>query len=345
MENSKKVTIHDIAEKLNITASTVSRALNGNPRISERTKKAVLKIADELNYEPNQVASALRSGRTQLIGMLVPSINRAFFSSIIRGVEEVANSLGYHVIVSPSYENLENEERVIKAFLSARVDGIIASIGKNTQRFEHFEQVLRRGLPLVLFDRTTPLLQTSQVVIDDYQGAYIATVHLIEQGCTRIAHFTTERKINIYKERYRGYINALEDHGIPLNESMVFSGNLQLEDGQSHTLELIGSGSQFDAIFSASDYAAMGAMQVLKEHGIRIPEDVALVGFLNEPFTSFTDPPLSTVNQFPIEMGRTAANLFFNALNSEKKKTVPKKTVLQPELIIRQSSKKGNNNI
>jgi len=340
MENSKKVTIHDIAEKLNITASTVSRALNGNPRISERTKKAVLKTADELNYEPNQVASALRSGRTQLIGMLVPSINRAFFSSIIRGVEEVANSLGYHVIVSPSYENLENEERVIKAFLSARVDGVIASIGKSTQQFEHFNQVLNRGLPLVLFDRTTPMLQTSQVVIDDYQGAYVATAHLIEQGCSRIVHFTTERKINIYKERYRGYRNALEDHGIPFDESLVFSGNLQLEDGQTHTKQLIESGNAFDAIFSASDYAAMGAMQVLKENGFSIPKDVALVGFLNEPFTAFTDPPLTTVNQFPIEMGRTAANLFFNALNSEQEKVTPKKTVLQPELIIRQSSLK-----
>ncbi|MEN1785373.1 MAG: LacI family DNA-binding transcriptional regulator, partial [Bacteroidota bacterium] len=292
MEPSKKTTIHDIAEQLNVTASTVSRALNGNPRISERTRKAVLKTARALNYEPNQVASALRSGKTQLIGMLVPSINRAFFSSIIKGVEEVANSLDYRVIISQSNEQLQNEESAIRTFLNTRVDGVIASIGKNTQRFEHFEQVLERGLPLVLFDRTTPLLQTSQVVIDDYQGAYLATSHLIEQGCSRIAHFTTERKIAIYKDRYRGYASALEDHGIPLNSALVCSGNLQLEDGQTHTKQLIQSGEQFDAIFSASDYAAMGAMQVLKEHHFKIPQDVALVGFLNEPFTAFTDPPL-----------------------------------------------------
>lgn len=340
MDNTKKVTIHDIARKLDVTASTVSRALNGNPRISERTKKAVLKTADELNYEPNQVASALRSGRTQLIGMLVPSINRAFFSSIIRGVEEVAKSLDYHVIVSPSYEDLNNEEGIIKAFLSARVDGIIASIGKNTLQFDHFQQILDRGLPLVLFDRTTTALQTSQVVIDDYQGAYNATAHLIEQGCSKIAHFTTERKIDIYKERYRGYVNALKDHGIALDEDLVFSGNLQLEDGRNHTVDLLKTKKPFDAIFSASDYAAMGAMQVLKEHGLQIPNDVALVGFLNEPFTSFTDPPLSSVNQFPIEMGHTAGDLFFNALNSDKKKIIPKRTVIQPELIVRASSLK-----
>ncbi len=340
MENTKKTTIHDIAEKLNVTASTVSRALKGNPRISDSTKKAVLKTARELNYEPNHIASALRSGRTQLIGMLVPTINRSFFSSIIRGVEEVANSLDYRVIVSQSNEVLDNEENAVKAFLNARVDGIIASIGKNTQQFDHYKQVLERGLPLILFDRTTPHLQTGQVVIDDYQGAYLATTHLLEQGCRKIAHFTTERKIDIYKERYRGYLNALQDYQVKPNEALVFSGNLQLEDGRAHTKALLRKGEAFDGIFSASDYAAMGAMQVLKENGLKIPEDVALVGFLNEPFTSFTDPPLTTVNQFPIEMGHTAANLFFHALNAEKKKIVPKKTVIQPELIIRASSLK-----
>ncbi|WP_350287263.1 LacI family DNA-binding transcriptional regulator [uncultured Croceitalea sp.] len=340
MANNKKTTIHDIAQKLNVTASTVSRALNENPRISENTRKAVLKAAKELNYEPNQIASALRSGRTQLIGMLVPNINRAFFSSIIRGVEEVANSLDYRVIVSQSSEIFENEESAVKAFLNVRVDGIIASIGKNTENFDHYKQVLDRGLPLVLFDRTTADLQTSQVVIDDYQGGYLATSHLIAQGCTRIAHFTMERKIDIYKERYRGYTNALLDHNIKPDENLLFSGNLQLEDGREHTLALLQKNQEFDAIFSASDYAAMGAMQVLKEKGLKIPDDVALVGFLNEPFTSFTDPPLTSVNQFPIEMGHTAANLFFDALHAGKKKVVPKKTVLQPELIVRASSLK-----
>lgn len=339
----KKITIHDIAEKLNVTASTVSRALNGNPRISDSTRKAVLKTARDLNYEPNHIASALRSGRTQLIGMLVPTINRAFFSSIVKGVEEVANSLNYRVIVSQSNEVFENEENAVKAFLNARVDGIIASIGKTTENFNHYSQVLERGLPLVLFDRTTPKLQTSQVVIDDYQGAYMATCHLIEQGCSRIVHFTTERKIDIYKERYRGYVNALQDHNIELHENLVFSGSLQLEDGRKHAESLLKSGAKFDAIFSASDYSAMGAMQVLKENGLRIPQDVALVGFLNEPFTSFTDPPLTSVNQFPVEMGQTAAQLFFDTLNSEKEKIVPKKTIIQPELIIRKSSLKKTN--
>ena len=321
----KKTTIHDIAQKLNVTASTVSRALNGNPRISEDTRKAVLKTANDLNYEPNQIASALRSGRTQLIGLLVPNINRAFFSSIVKGVEEVANSLDYRVIVSQSNEQFENEEKAVKAFLNARVDGIIASISKNTEQFDHYNQVLQRGLPLVLFDRTTPLVQTSQVLIDDYQGGYAATEHLIAQGCRKIVHFTTQRQIDIYKERYRGYMDALQDHDIEVDDSLVFRGNLQLEDGREHAMELVRKKDDFDAIFSASDYAAMGAMQVLKEHGYSIPQEVALAGFLNEPFTEFTDPPLTSVNQFPVEMGHTAADLFFSALDSDKRKTIPKK--------------------
>ncbi|MGB5820375.1 MAG: LacI family DNA-binding transcriptional regulator [Saonia sp.] len=339
MEN-KKATIHDIAERLSITASTVSRALNGNPRISNNTREAVLKVAQDLNYRPNHIASALRSGKSQLIGIVVPTINRSFFSSIIRGVEEVANSLDYRVVVSQSNEIPQAEADTVRAFLNARVDGIIASIGKNTDNFEHYEDLIKRGIPLVLFDRTTSELPTSQVVIDDYLGAYKVTEHLIEQGCRRIAHFTTKRRINIYKDRYRGYVDALKNHGLPLDESLICVGDMQLEDGRNHTQNLLREKIDFDAIFSTSDYAAMGAMQVLKENGLKIPEDVALAGFSNEPFTSFTDPPLTTVRQFPVEMGQTAARLFFDILKAEKRKMIPQKTVLQPELLIRASSLK-----
>lgn len=338
MSKSKKITIHDIAKKLDITAATVSRSLNNNPRISDQTKKKVLKMAKELNYKPNSIASALRNGRTQIIGILVPLIDRAFFSSIIRGVEEVSNELHYHVMVSQSYENIENERKAIKAFLNTQVDCVVASIGKSTTDYTHYQDVIDSGIPLILFDRTTNLLQTSQVVIDDYQGGYMATSHLIQQGCLRIVHYTSEKEIGIYKERYRGYVDALKDHGIVLNESLVYRGNLQLEDGRAHALKLLESQVKFDAIFSASDFGALGAVQVLKENNIRIPDDVAVVGFSNEPFTSFTDPSISSINQYPIEMGKTIANLFFDAKNSDSNNAVPKKIVIQPQLIVRQSS-------
>ncbi len=336
----KKATIHDIAKELNITASTVSRALNNNPRISEVTKKAVLGMAKDLNYQPNNLAAALRKGKSQLIGIIVPTINRSFFSSVIRGVEEVANKLNYRVIVSQSNEDIDTEIATLNALLNARVDGVLVSIGKNTNRFEHYNSLIEKGIPLVLFDRTTNEIGTSQVVIDDYLGGYLATEHLIKQGCKKIVHFTNLKQVNIYKERYRGYLEALKDNNIPFNQSLVYESNMQLVDGRKSTEKLLASKQEFDAIFSASDYAAVGAMQVLKENDINIPRDVALVGFSNEPFTSFTDPPLTTVSQFPIEMGQAAAESFFEILDSKKKKFIPQKTVLQPELIIRNSSLK-----
>lgn len=338
MNKTKKVTIHDIAKKLNITASTVSRSLNNNPRISEKTKQLVLQTAKEFNYKPNNIASALRNGKTQTIGMLVPVIDRAFFSSIIRGVEEVSNHLKYHIIISQSNEDYESEKKAIKAFLNAQVDGIIASISKTTQEFNHYQEVIDSGIPLILFDRTTNLLEANQVVIDDYQGGYMATSHLIEQGKTKIIHFTSKIKIDIYKERFRGYQDALKDHGIAFDESLVFNGNMQYADGRNHTESLLKSNTPFDAVFSASDYAAIGCMHVLKENNLKIPDNVAVVGFSNEPIASFTEPTLSSINQFPVEMGKTVADLFFNSLDANKRTERPNKTVIQPKLIVRESS-------
>lgn len=298
-------------------------------------------MAKELNYKPNSVATALRSGKTKIIGMLVPKIDRSFFGSVIRGVEDVSNELNYHVLISQSNENFINEKKAIKAFINSQVDCIVASMSKTTTDFSHFQEVLDNGIPLILFDRTTPQLETLQVAIDDYQGGYLATSHLIDQGCRRIVHFRSFQDLSICKERYRGYIDALNDHGIAFDDSLVFNGSSKLEDGRLHAEQLLNNNIQFDAIFSASDFCALGAMQVLKENGIKIPGDVAIVGFSNEPFTSYTEPPISTVNQYPVEMGATVANLFFDNLNSKKKNRIPKRTVIQPQLIIRASSKKG----
>ncbi|GAB3658003.1 LacI family DNA-binding transcriptional regulator [Echinicola sediminis] len=338
MNKRKKATIHDIASKLGITASTVSRALNNHPRISDATKKLVNKTAKEINYQPNNIAAALRNGRSKLIGIVVPTVNRDFFSSVVRGIEEIANQLNYKVIISQSYENFEQEVQTVDALLSARVDGIIMSIGKNTEDFEHLERVVEKGIPLVLFDRITDQVDVNQVVIDDYMGAYKSVEHLIENGYKRIAHFTNPRKINIYSERLRGYIDALKDNGIKLDKDLIIESNMQLEDGKQCTLQMLEEGLDFDAIFSSSDYAAMGAMQVLKDKGISVPDQVGLAGFGNEPFTSFTTPSLTTIDQVSIPMGNVAAELFFELLKADPKKYVPQKTVLKPELIIRGSS-------
>lgn len=333
-----RVTIHDIAKKLNITASTVSRALKDHPRISAETKKAVIKIAQKLNYQPNHIAAALRNGRSNIIGIIVPHADRTFFSSVVRGIEEIANGSHYNVMICQTYDNYEKEIATVEALLNARVDGIIASYAKGTVDFGHFLKIKERSIPLILFDRSNDELEVSHVVSDDFLGAFKATEHLIQQGCKRIAHFTNTRKISIYKERLRGYREALLAHGLNYDETLVVASDLQLEDGRNSTLQLLKLKEMPDAIFSSSAYGILGAMQVLKEKGIKIPEEVALVGFSNEPFTSFTEPALTIVDQHSMRMGNAAAEIFLQEISDESKKFIPQKVVLKPELIIRQSS-------
>jgi LacI family transcriptional regulator len=340
----EKSTIHDIARKLNVTASTVSRALNDHPRISAETKKAVMKAAQKLNYQPNLIAAALRNGKSNIIGIIVPTADRSFFSSVIRGIEEIANKGKYNVMICQTYDQYEKEVASVEALLNSRVDGIIVSHGKETVNFDHFKKVKERGIPLILFDRSNDDLEVSQVVIDDFLGGFNATEHLIRQGCKRIAHFTSTRKISIFKERLRGYREALAQHGIPYDEDLVVASNLQLEDGREGMRKLLKSKNIPDAVFSASALGAVGAMQVLKEKNLRIPQDVALVGFSNETFTSFTEPSLSTVEQHSMRIGNAAAEIFLEEIAAgNTSKFIPQKVVLKPELIIRDSSLRTKN--
>lgn len=329
-------TIHDIAKELNITASTVSRALKDHPRISEATKKAVQKAAKKLNYQPNHIAAALRNGKSKIIGIIVPTADRSFFGSVIRGIEEVANRANYNVMICQSHDEYQKEVITVEALLNARVDGIIVSFAKETENFDHFRKVKEKGIPLVLFDRSFQGLDVSRVVIDDYLGAYQAVEHLIQQGCKRIAHFTSVKRISIYRERFRGYKEALEVNGLPFDNSLVIESNLQYEDGRNGMQELIKY--KPDAVFSASAYSAVGALEVCKENGLAIPADIAIVGFANEPFTSFCDPPLTTVDQQSMLIGNAAAEIFLDQISTGPEKFVPKRIVLTPELIIRKSS-------
>jgi len=336
----EKTTIHDIARKLNITASTVSRALKDHPRISADTKKAVWKVAEKLNYQPNHIAAALRNGRSRIIGIIIPNVDRSFFSSVVRGIEEVANTARYNVMICQTYDRYDKEVDNIEALLNARVDGIIASFAKDTIDFSHFLKVKEKGIPLVLFDRSNSDLEVSHVVTDDYLGSYKATEHLIQQGCKRIAHFTNIRKISIYKDRMRGYREALEAYKIQYDPSLVVESNLQLQDGRTSMEQLLELKERPDAVFSASALGALGAMQVLKERNIRIPDDVALVAFTNELFTLYTEPALTAVDQHSVPMGNAAAEIFLEEISKTQQKFIPQKIVLKPELVIRASSLK-----
>jgi LacI family transcriptional regulator len=341
MLKKQRTTVYDIARELNLTASTISRALNNHPAISDRTKKLVIRTSKRLGYQPHRMAAALRNGKSNIIGVIVPVTDRNFFASVVRGIEEKANEAKYQVIICQTYEDPAKEEAAIDALLNTRVDGIIASLSKRTEDFNHYGKVRSKGIPLILFDRTNDLLGVSHVVIDDYLASYNAVKHLIDQGCRRIAHFTNVEKISIYKERLRGYKTALQDHGLPFEARFVVESDLQMEDGRNCMKHLLGQDEIPDAIFSSSDLGAIGALQVLKENNICIPQQMALVGFSNEPFTMFCDPPLTTIDQHCKQMGNIASEMFLEEVSLASDLTfIPKKIVLMPELIIRQSSLK-----
>ncbi len=336
----ERSTIYDIAKRLDITPSTVSRALSNHPRISERTKQAVRKMAAELNYQHNGIAAALRSGKTHILGVMVPTANRSFFASVVRGIEQVANRAGYNVMITQSNDSEEIERSNIEALMKTQVDGIIASIAKETTRFDHFLRIKQKDIPLILFDRINEELLTSAIVVDDYLGAYQATEHLIGQGCRRIAHFAGQQHINIYKNRTEGYRAALRAHGLPIDPALIIESNQEVENGRENMRRLLQLPRLPDAVFSASDWAAIGAMQILKAEGFDIPGQMALVGFANEPFTSFVEPALTTVDQHSEKMGQIAADLFLAEVLAKDKDGIARKTVLAPQLITRASSLK-----
>ncbi|MFH5832040.1 LacI family DNA-binding transcriptional regulator [Halalkalibaculum sp. DA384] len=338
--SEKKIRLSDIANELGVTASTVSRALQDHPRISDSTKEAVVKKAEELNYQYNNIAAALRKGTSNLLGILVPTADRNFFSSIIRGVEELANDTGYNVVICQSYDSFEKEKKNINALLEAQVDGILASIAMETADYAHYQKVLDSNIPLIFYDRVNPSLHTSSVVVDDYRGAYQVVEHLVDQGCSRIAHFAGEQHINIYQERLRGYKDALKAHDLPVDEQLIIKNKLKLDSGSEAMKQLLSLSNPPDAIFSASDYAAIGAIQVLKEKNIDVPGQIAVAGFSNEQFTSLVDPPLTTIDQQTNKMGKMAAELFFQQMKSKEQEFEPQQKVLEPKLITRASTLK-----
>ncbi|MEN3323253.1 LacI family DNA-binding transcriptional regulator [Mariniflexile soesokkakense] len=338
----KKTTIYDIAEKLNITAATVSRALNGNSKISEKTRKLVNDTAKEMNYEQNKLALALKSGKSFNVGVIVPRIDTNFFASVIRGIEDELHPNGYHVIICQTHdqENLEIEN--INSLLNAQVDGILMSISNSKlETNQHFQKLLKKGVPLIFFDRKKDIAGVSSVTIDDFKGAYEATQHLIDQGCKRIAHYSSNRDILIFKNRYLGYKQAIIDNGLEFDETLVIETISKIIEGRKITKQLLAMKNPPDAIFSVSDFTALGAIEEIKAHGLKIPEDISVVGFSNEPFTRFMELSISSVDQSPIEMGRISAQVFLEEANNSKKIKSEKQVVLSPELIIRDSSLKS----
>ncbi|MGY5355876.1 LacI family DNA-binding transcriptional regulator [Wenyingzhuangia sp. IMCC45467] len=335
----KKTTIYDIAKKLKITAATVSRALNNNPKISKATKQLVLKTANEMNYEQNKLAQALKNGKSFNVGVIVSRIDSNFFASIIRGIEEELFQHGYHVIICQTNNNENMEVENITTLLNAQVDGILMSISNiDIDKNEVFKKLLSKKIPLLFFDRKKTIPGISSVTVNDFSAGYKATQHLIEQGCKRIAHLSGDRNFEIFKDRFTGYQQALVDNSIPFDESLVIEAKSNIDAGKEATKKLLKLKNPPDAIFSSSDFSALGAIKELKSQNIKIPQDFCVVGFSNEPFTKFMELSISSIDQSPIEMGKTTARVFIEEVKNKKTTVTKKNVVLEPELIVRKSS-------
>lgn len=340
--NKKKTTIHDIASKLNMSASTVSRALNDYYRISKKTRELVKETAIEMNYKPNQLASNLRTGKGKMLGVIVPRINRHFFSHAIAGMEAITNPAGYNLIICQTNEDFEIEKQSLQTLLNNRIDGIMMSLSSGTKDEDHILAAIKEKVPIVFFDRTLRSKEVDHVINDNFSGGYEVTKHLIEQGYRKIFHFSGPLHINVYNLRFQGYKQAMNDAGLDVTNDMVFEDILTRDRGEELTEKLISTANIPDAIFSASDFSALSALLVFKNHGIKIPSEVGIAGFANEPFTEIVEPGITTLEQHSEEIGRSVARMLINRLENESENEQACTLSFKPQLIIRESSMKTN---
>lgn len=331
------ITIKDIARILNISVSTVSRALKDHPDISDATKKAVQEMARELNYRPNEIALSLKNRRSKIIGVMVPKLVHHFFSSVIEGLENVAYDNGYQVMIYHSDEMYEREVQLTQSFMSYRLDGLIVSMSKETEDSSHFDKLSQLGIPIVYFDRG-PEGEYNKVLFDDYQGAYDAVKHLIGCGCKKIVHFAASESLDIGKKRRKGYTDALNDHHIEVREDLIINCD-SFDFALSCTRDLFERIEGIDGIFAVNDLTAIGAIKQLNQLGKKVPEDVKVIGFTNDISSAIYNPSLSTVDQQGIKMGEEAALLLLQNMDGIKRAQV--KTI-SANLIIRESTCKNS---
>lgn len=309
MESKKKrrVTIYDLATELNVSPSTISRALKDHYSIGQETIRAVKALAKKRGYRPNALAASLRKQQTNTIGVLVSWINRPFISSLISGVEDAAREAGYNVIISQSHDSLNNEIANAKALYDSRVHAIVVSLAMETKSYQHFEEIIDNGLPIVFVDRVPTDLDCHKVSIDNFGAGFSATQHLIDQGCRRIALFVGATHQQIYSERKRGYLEALRRNNLPIDESLIRSSlRLSTEEGIELAQQLMSEPNPPDGIFSTNDSAAVGAIKYAKASGIDIPNDLAIIGFNDDPVCTIIEPQLSSIRHPAADMGRMA---------------------------------------
>lgn len=335
---NKEVTIYDIARRLNISIATVSRALQDHPVVSKKTKKKITDLATEMGYRSNHFARNLRNAKTNTIGVIVPRLNSYFMSTVIAGIESVANKEGYNLIISQSSESIEKEIASAKTMFNSRVDGLLVSLAYDTSNLSHFDPFLNKNIPLIFFDRVADVENCSTILIDNQKAAFEATSHLISQGCKRIAHITAASEVNVYADRLAGYQRALTAHQLKFDRKLVITGNLSQEAGMAAADAILQMKNRPDGVFVANDHAAVGCMLALKKAGIAIPGDIAFTGFNNDPVSTVIEPNLTTINYPGYQMGEVAASNLINHLTGSAVIRSAHTTFLRAELIVRESS-------
>ncbi|MBI9064302.1 MAG: LacI family DNA-binding transcriptional regulator [Marinilabiliaceae bacterium] len=336
----KRATITDIARELNISPSTVSRALHDHPAINVKTKKAVVALAKKLNYHPNLQALNLLRKRTNTIGVIVPEITSYFFSAVINGIQHLFNPLGYNVIIAQSNESFAEECQIIDTLMAIQVDGFLISPSFQTTRYDKLKKIVDSHIPLVIFDRDCAGIKVDKVFVDEYQGAFQAVDYLAKSGCRRIAHIAGPASLSTSKHRLRGYLDALRENNMDINEDFIISCKGFLpEHGIKPVRRLLNFPEIPDGIFAFNDGVAIGAMSVIKDKGIRIPEDISVIGFDDDPHSSYFKPSLTTVMQPTYELGLLSARILNNRINEESPSALRLETLF-PELLVRGSSRK-----
>lgn len=339
------LTIKDIAKALGLSTSTVSRALRDSYEISPETKKLVLEYAEKHNYHPNPIALSLKERRSRSIGVIVCEIANSFFSQVINGIESIAYNNGYNVIIAQSRESLDREMINLQYLTSRSIDGLIISVSTETKDFSFLKELNQKGMPVVFFDRIVDEIDTHKVIVDNFKGAYDATVHLIHCGYKRMAAIGNSELLSITRERLAGYRAALTDNGIEIDESLIRycqHGGMILSEVEKAVNDLMELTQPPDAIFASADKLTTGCLRMLKARKINVPGDMGLIGFSNTDLTELLEPPLSVIKQPAFEMGEFATNLLLQLIESKRPVTDFETKVFSTELLLRGSTKKVN---
>ena len=337
MNEKVPMTMKDIARELGISVSTVSRALKDSPRISAERRAMIQQYAREHNFTPNVLAESLRHSKVQpikMIGVIIPEFTHFYFSSVLAGIEEEASARGYLIIVALSGESYEREVRICQSFYENKVCGIIVSQAKDTHRYDHFERLMEAGVPLVFYDRICTGVNASRVVVDDYMGAFNAVTHLIETGCKRIAFYGSTPTLEISKNRFNGYKDALLKHGLKFDESITRICDNRA-DAEAITPELLEGEHVPDGFFAVNDDTAIGILYTAKRMGFRVPDDISICGFTNGQRAVACDPMLTTVEQRGVKVGEEAADILIDQVEGILPRDKAERRVVRTRLVIR----------